>query len=76
MSFKETAELNAMETTIAEAEERVQTLDATLNDPSFYITRSQEAAKFSDDLEAAKAEVARLYLRWDELEALRVALNV
>ena len=76
MSFKETAELNAMETTIAEAEERVQTLDATLNDPTFYITRSQEASKFSDDLEAAKAEVARLYLRWDELEALRVALNV
>jgi ATP-binding cassette subfamily F protein uup len=65
-----------MEATIATAEERVQTLDATLNDPSFYITRSQEASKFSDDLEAAKAEVARLYLRWDELEAIRAAMNV
>jgi ATP-binding cassette subfamily F protein uup len=76
LSFKETAELEAMEATIATAEERVQTLDATLNDPSFYITRSQEASKFSDDLEAAKAEVARLYLRWDELEAIRAAMNV
>ena len=76
MSFKETAELNAMETTIAEAEERVQALDATLNDPTFYITRSQEASKLSDDLEFAKANVARLYLRWDELEAIRVAMNV
>ena len=60
-----------MEATIATAEERVQTLDATLNDPSFYITRSQEASDLSEELDVAKAKVAKLYARWEELEAIK-----
>ena len=51
----------------------MQSIDAILNDPSFYITRSQEASDLSEELDAAKAKVAKLYARWEELEALKAA---
>ncbi len=73
LSFKETHELQNIEATILIAEEKVQSIDAILNDPSFYITRSQEASDLSEELDAAKAKVAKLYARWEELEALKAA---
>ncbi len=60
-----------MEAAILAAETRVGEIDALLNDPSFYITRSQEAAGLIDEAERTKAEVTRLYARWEELEALK-----
>lgn len=74
LSFKETRELEGIEALILTAEEKVESLDTTLNDPSFYITRSQEAEGLLAQLEAAKADVARLYARWEELEAVRAAM--
>ncbi|MEW6304430.1 MAG: ATP-binding cassette domain-containing protein, partial [Verrucomicrobiota bacterium] len=68
LSFKEQRELAGMEEAILAAETRVQELEALLNDPSFYITRAKEAPALHADLEAAKAEVARLYERWHELD--------
>lgn len=73
LSFKEARELETIEQTILDAEAQVQTLDSALNDPSFYITRSLEAPALSAKLEAARAEVARLYLRWEELESIQAA---
>jgi len=58
-----------MEAAILAAETRVQELETTLNDPEFHATRSREARGLVADLEAAKAEVARLYERWQELSA-------
>jgi ATP-binding cassette subfamily F protein uup len=75
LSFKETRELEGMEEAILAAEEKVHTLDTTLNDPSFYITRSAEAPAMIAELETAKAEVARLYARWEELEAIKAAAS-
>jgi hypothetical protein len=40
-----------------------------LNDPDFHATRSREAHGLIEELEAAKAEVTRLYERWQELAA-------
>ncbi len=74
LSFKETRELEGIEALILTAEEKVESLDTTLNDPSFYITRSQEAEGLLAQLEVAKADVARLYARWEELEAVRAAM--
>ena len=71
LSYKETRELETIEADILAAEEKVQSLDTTLNDPSFYIERSHEAPALAADLETAKAEVTRLYARWEELEAIR-----
>ncbi len=71
LSYKEQRELEQIEADILAAEEKVQSLDTTLNDPSFYIERSHEAPALAADLETAKAEVTRLYARWEELEAIR-----
>lgn len=71
LSFKEQRELDGMEETILAAETRVAEIDGMLNDPSFYITRSQEAAGLIDECDKMKAEVTRLYARWEELEAIR-----
>jgi len=56
-----------MEAAILAAENRAHELEATLNDPDFHATRSREARALVTDLEAAKAEVTRLYERWHEL---------
>ena len=73
LSFKETRELETIEAEILTAEEKVQALDTTLNDPSFYITRSTEAPALLAQLEAARGDVSRLYARWEELEAIKAA---
>ncbi|GEP44545.1 ABC-F family ATP-binding cassette domain-containing protein [Brevifollis gellanilyticus] len=73
LSFKESRELETIEADILAAEEKVQSIDVILNDPSFYITRSQEASDMSEQLDLAKAEVIRLYARWEELEAIKAA---
>jgi ATP-binding cassette subfamily F protein uup len=68
LSFKEQRELAGMETSILAAETRVHELETTLNDPEFHATRSREARGLVAELEAAQAEVTRLYDRWHELE--------
>ena len=67
LSFKEQRELAGMEAAILTAENRVTELEATLHDPGFYATRAKEAPALIADLEATKAEVVRLYARWEEL---------
>jgi ATP-binding cassette subfamily F protein uup len=71
LSYKETRELESIESVILAAEEKVQALDTTLNDPAFYIERSHEAPALAAELEATRAEVTRLYARWEELETIR-----
>jgi len=69
LTFKEQRELDGMEASITSAEARVQEMETTLNDPEFHATRSREAHGLIGDLEAARAEVTRLYERWHELAA-------
>ena len=69
-SFKEQRELDVMETAILAAETRVAELEATLDDPGFYVTRSQDAPGMLAEIEGGRAEVARLYARWEELERI------
>jgi ATP-binding cassette subfamily F protein uup len=56
-----------MEALIVSAETRVQEIENTLNDPEFHVSRSREAHGLIAELEAAQAEVTRLYERWHEL---------
>jgi ATP-binding cassette subfamily F protein uup len=67
LSFKEQREFEGIESAILAAEERVQDLETTLNDPEFHATRSREARGLLAELDLAKAEVTRLYERWQEL---------
>lgn len=75
LTFKEQRELENIEATILAAETHVTELDATLNDPAFYVTRSQEASAKITELEEARKEVTRLYARWEELEAVKAAFE-
>ena len=70
LSFKEQREFAGIEAAIQAAEARAAELETALNDPEFYVTRAKEAPEFIAGLEAAKAEVARLYARWEELDRI------
>jgi ABC transport system ATP-binding/permease protein len=67
-SYKDQLEFDRMESAILEAEARVAELEARIVDPAFYLTRAKEAPAVLAELETAKAQVARLYARWEELE--------
>ncbi|MDB4969701.1 MAG: uup [Myxococcales bacterium] len=71
LTFKEKQELDGIEAAISVAESKMAELQATLNDPSIYKSRAAEVPALVAALDAAKAEVERLYTRWQELESLR-----
>jgi len=74
LSFKEQRELDGMEAAILAAETRAAELEATLNDPAFHAMRSRETPELVRELETGKAEIARLYDRWQELSAIGQSL--
>jgi len=75
LSVKERTELEGIEATIFAAEEAAEQFESQLNDPEFQAQHYEEIPKLIAKLDATKAEVARLYKRWEELEALREALE-
>ncbi|WP_367873084.1 ABC-F family ATP-binding cassette domain-containing protein [Luteolibacter sp. Populi] len=68
LTLAERKELEGMEETILKAEEAVAGLEAKLADPEFQKNFAEIPATAAL-LEKAKAEVARLYARWEQLEA-------
>lgn len=66
----EKKELESIEEKILEAESTVEEIEALLGDPDFHATRFAEVAATVARLDAAREAVAKLYLRWEELEAL------
>jgi len=70
LTFKERAELASIEDTIASAEQHVRELEATLSDPSVFKDRPTEVDTLIAKLDAARAEVERLFARWQELDAI------
>jgi ATP-binding cassette subfamily F protein uup len=73
LTFKEARELETIEDAIAAAEDRVKTLEATLSDPSVFKDRPTEVQSLIADLDGARAEVERLFARWQELDAIKEA---
>ena len=67
LSYKEQQELDGMEAVILEKEKQLVELEQTLSDPAFFATRAAEGRAFVAEIEAIKAEVERLYSRWEEL---------
>jgi ABC transport system ATP-binding/permease protein len=70
LTFKEARELEGIEDAITAAEERVQKLEAELSDPAVFKDRGAEVAGLVAALDAARADVERLFARWQELDAL------
>ena len=67
LSYKERKELDGMEAAIEAAETAKAAAEAALADPSVYADAGKVPA-LSAALEAATAEVDRLYARWQELQ--------
>ena len=68
LSWAERKELRGLESRIAKAEEKVETIQGELADEKVY-TNPQLTAEKTAALEAAQAAVDELYARWEELEA-------
>ena len=73
LSFKEAKELEGIEDAIAAAEARVATLESTLSDPTVFKDRPTEVQKLITSLDTARADVERLFARWQELDAVKQA---
>jgi ABC transport system ATP-binding/permease protein len=67
LKWKEARELEAMEETIAAAEEEVNRLEDTFAAPDFYKRPPDEMRALEAQLTAARARVNELYARWEEL---------
>ncbi|MFN7138918.1 MAG: ABC-F family ATP-binding cassette domain-containing protein [Limisphaerales bacterium] len=72
LKYKEQIELAGMEDAIMEAEQEVARIEELFASPDFYKMHEQHA-QLNADLEAAKAKVAALYARWEELEQINKA---
>jgi ATP-binding cassette subfamily F protein uup len=68
LSYNEQRELEGMESAIAQAEGKVKACEAALADPATFSDR-RKAAEAGQKLADAQGAVARLYARWEELEA-------
>ncbi|MFM7805734.1 MAG: hypothetical protein ACKPGK_14745 [Verrucomicrobiota bacterium] len=73
LSFKEQRELEGIEAAIQAAEADVAGREAGFGDPEYVRQNGPRMAELLAELEAAKARVAGLYARWEELEAVRAA---
>ncbi|MGZ3427681.1 MAG: ABC-F family ATP-binding cassette domain-containing protein, partial [Polyangia bacterium] len=68
LTFKEKQELDGIEAAISTAESKLAALQAELEDPTIYKTRAAEVPALVAAVDAARAEVDRLYARWQELD--------
>jgi ABC transport system ATP-binding/permease protein len=73
LTFAERQELAGIEAALESAEARAAELTTTLNDPEVYRQRSREVPELVAALDAARADVERLYARWQELESVAAA---
>ena len=70
LTLAERKELETMEETILAAEEAAAAIEQQLADPEFQQKHFAEIPALVEKLDAAKAGVAKLYVRWEELEKL------
>jgi ATP-binding cassette subfamily F protein uup len=73
LKWAEERELESMEETILEAEEKVAALETAFEAPDFYKKHANDWQQLEAELKAAKDTVPALYTRWEELEAIREA---
>jgi ATP-binding cassette subfamily F protein uup len=73
LSFKELRELEGMEAQIHAAEGEIARIESLFADPEFFRKHTMQAGQLTAGLDAAKESVAKLFARWEELEAIRLA---
>ena len=75
MSFKETQELAGMEEKIHGVEAEIARIEALFATPDFHRNQAAQSKQFVVDLEAHRENLTRLFARWEELEALKAAVE-
>jgi len=70
MTFKEQQEWQGIEAAIERMDEKLAQLEARIISPEFLKSGGAAIKEGMIELEAAKAEAARLYSRWETLDAL------
>jgi ATP-binding cassette subfamily F protein uup len=73
LTWKETKELETMESRILKTESEIGRIEALFSSPDFHRTHATQTTQLNADLAMAKTTLAQLYSRWEELEALRLA---
>jgi ATP-binding cassette subfamily F protein uup len=71
LTWKETRELEGMEARIVEAETEIARIESLFTAPGFHRENATRTTELLAAVEAGKAQLARLYARWEELEAVR-----
>ncbi|HYG24699.1 MAG TPA: ABC-F family ATP-binding cassette domain-containing protein [Verrucomicrobiae bacterium] len=73
LSFKESRELEQMESRVLAAEEDIKRIETLFASPEFHRTHAAETPRLLAELAANKEKLNQLYGRWQELEAVRAA---
>ena len=73
LSFKEQRELEGIEAQIHAVEAEVARIEGLFADPEFFRKHAAQVNQLTAELDAAKANVPKLYARWEELEAVKSA---
>ena len=71
LTFKEARELEGMEASILAVEENIARIEALFAQPDFHRDHGPRTNDLMAELAADKERVAKLYVRWQELEAIR-----
>jgi ATP-binding cassette subfamily F protein uup len=71
LSFKEARELEGMEAQIQAVEAEVARIEGLFIQPDFHRKHATQVNRLTDELEAAKDCITKLYARWEELEAIK-----
>jgi len=73
LSFKESRELEGMEAQIHAVDAEIARIEGLFASPDFHRTHATQTNQLVARLPAAKESLARLYARWEELEAIKAA---
>ncbi|HKW29275.1 MAG TPA: ABC-F family ATP-binding cassette domain-containing protein [Verrucomicrobiae bacterium] len=73
LSFKEARELEGMEAHIHAVDAEIARIEGLFVSPDFHRTHATQTTRLNADLTAAKENLAKLYARWEELEAIKAA---
>jgi ABC transport system ATP-binding/permease protein len=71
LTWKENKELETIESDISRAEGEVEHIEGLFALPDFYARHGGEVQQLTDELARRKADVERLYARWNHLEEKR-----
>ena len=73
LSFKEIRELEGMEAQIQAVEAEIARIESLFASPDFHRTHATQTNQLNTQLAEAKENLTKLFARWEELEAIRLA---